>query len=319
MSLKGKYIVFVFLIVIVSRVNGQTCCSGGTPITGNLGIQGIEPKSWYFQLLYDYNILDDLYSGSEKLNGNLSERLTQTVMLQTIYSFTEKFSVNGLYSYVDQKRSIIGTTGDAHVTQANGFGDIVLLAQYTPFLNLKRSLTIAIGPKLPVGKFDATDPEYGLVLSPDLQPGSGLLDGIIGVNFSEFHLFNVPGLTFNSSAGFRITTPAKRFEGDFDYRFGNETVVAVGLQKSFLINKIGFSPLLFFNFRNTLQDKIDDLQIPGTGGNWVNMLLGLNIEPSNNWAINVSGELPVYRNLTGTQLTTTYRINIGVAIKIFNN
>ncbi len=319
MSLKGKYIVLVFLIVIVSRVNGQTCCSGGTPITGNLGIQGIESKSWYFQLSYDFNRLDNLYSGTEKLNNNLSERLTQTVMLQTIYSFTEKFSVNGLFTHVYQKRTINTSSGDAHVTEANGLGDIVLLAQYTPFLSLKRSLTMAIGPKLPVGKFNATDSEFGLVLSPDLQPGSGSLDGIIGVNFSEYHLFNVTGLTFNSSAGFRITTPAQRFEGDFDYRFGNETIIAIGLQKNLIIKKIGLSPSLYFNFRNTFQDKIEDLQVAGTGGIWINMFLGLSIEPSNYWAINFSGELPVYKNLNGTQLTTTYRINIGVAIKIFNN
>ena len=316
MTIKYKYSILIFFSVLYLKSEGQSCCSGGTPLTGNLGIQGIESKSWYFQLGYDYNFLDNLYNGSQKLDDNSRERLTQTVLLQAIYSFSEKISVNGLFSYVNQKRIVFSPTGDTNITQANGLGDVVLLAQFTPFSGLKRNLTIAAGPKLPVGKFDAVDPEYGLVLSPDMQPGSGSLDGIIGVAFQEYHLFNLPGLTFISSAGFRITTPAQRFEGDFNYRFGNETMVTGGLQKSFLIKSVGLTPSLFINFRNTIQDKIDDLQVPGTGGSWLNISPGLNFEPSNNWAINISGELPVYQNLQGTQLTTTYRINVGLTVKI---
>ena len=319
MTLKFKYSILIIFSVLYLKSEGQSCCSGGTPLTGNLGIQGVEPKSWYFQLGYDYNFLNKLYNGSQKLDDNSRERLTQTVLLQAIYSFSEKFSVNGLFSYVNQKRTVFSPTGETNITEASGLGDAVILVQFTPFSGLKRNLTIAAGPKLPVGKFNAVDPEYDLVLSPDMQPGSGSLDGIIGAAFQEFHLFNMPGLTFTGSAGFRITTPAQRFEGDFDYRFGNETMFAVGLQKSFLIKTAGLTPSLFVNFRNTLQDKIDDLHVPGTGGIWLNISPGLSFEPSNIWAINITGELPVYQNLQGTQLTTTYRVNVGLTLKLFNN
>jgi hypothetical protein len=315
----GKYLALFFLILIVAESKGQTCCSGGTPLTGNLGIQGFEAKSWYFQLSYDYNFLDDLYSGTQKLDDNSRERVTQTLLLQAIYSFSDKFSVNGLFSYVDQKRTIFSFIGETNVTQANGLGDVIILVQYTPFSNLKRSFTIAAGPKLPVGKFDATDPEFGLVLSPDLQPGSGSLDGIVGATFQEFHLFKVPGLTLNSSIGFRVTSPAQRFEGDFKYRFGNETIVTLGIQKNFIIKKAGLTPSLFMNYRKTLQDETDGSKVAGTGGNWLYLSPGFSFEPGNNWSISMSGELPVYRNLNGTQLTTSYRFNVGLAIKINSN
>ncbi|MCF6333186.1 MAG: hypothetical protein L3J11_07870 [Draconibacterium sp.] len=318
MNVKGKYITIILLVLIVSKMQGQTCCSGGTPLTGNLGIQGIEAKSWYFQLGYDYNFLDNLYSGTKKLDDNSRERLTQTVLLQSIYSFSEKFSVNGLFSYVEQKRTIHSPIGITNITQASGLGDVVLLAQYTLFSGLKRSLTIAAGPKLPIGKFDAVDPEYGLVLSPDLQPGTGSLDGIVGAAFQEYHLFHVPGLTFNASAAFRKTRPAKRFEADFKYRFGNETMFAAGIQRNFLIHKIAINPSLFLNFRNTQQDKIDDLQVAGTGGIWLNLNPAVSLAPNNILDINISGEIPIYQNLNGTQLTTSYRINVGIAIKLFN-
>ena len=123
MNVKGKYMLLFFLVLVVTNARSQTCCSGGTPLTGNLGIQGIEAKSWYFQLGYDYNFLDDLYSGTELLDDHSRERLTQTVLLQAIYAFSDKFSVNALFSYVDQKRTIFSPIGETNITQASGFGD----------------------------------------------------------------------------------------------------------------------------------------------------------------------------------------------------
>lgn len=313
------HIIFFFFILVNGNVFAQTCCSGGTPLTGNLGIQGIEAKSWYFQLSYDYNFLDDLYSGTLKLDDNSRERLTQTVLLQVIYAFSEKISVNSLFSYVDHKRTIFSPTGATNITQASGLGDVVLLFQFTPFTNFKRSLTLAFGPKLPLGRFDAVDPEYGLVLSPDLQPGSGSWDGIIGASYKEFHWLNSPGLTFTSSAGYRLTTPSKRFEGDFNYRFGSETILDFGVQKNFMLKRVGVTPSVSLNYRNTAQDNVDGSEVASTGGNWLNLIPALNIEPTNKWAINISGELPVYRNLNGTQLTTSYRLNMGLTIKLFSN
>ena len=90
MTLKYKYSIIIFISVIYLKSEGQSCCYGGTPLTGNLGIQGIDSKSWYFQLGYDYNFIDNFYSGSQKLDDNSRKRLTQTVLFQTIYSFLEK-------------------------------------------------------------------------------------------------------------------------------------------------------------------------------------------------------------------------------------
>jgi len=318
--MKQLKILFVVQAVAISySMQGQTCCSGGTPLTGNLGIQGIEPKSFYFQLAYDYNFLDNLYSGTQLLKDNGRERLTQTLLFQGIYSFTEHFSVNTLFTYVSQQRKIFSTLGTTNFTKTKGIGDAVVLAQYTPFSNLKRSLTLALGPKLPIGKFDAADPEFGITLSPDLQPGTGSFDGIFGASYQEYHLLNSSGLTFSTSAGYRITTPARRFDGDNKYRFGNETMFSLGIQKNILIKKLGVTPLVFMRYRKTLMDKIAGSKVSGTGGTWIYLSPGLNIDLNNNLSINASGELPIYRNLNGTQLTTTYRLNLGIAFKIFRN
>lgn len=312
-------VIVIILLAISEELVAQTCCSGGTPLLGNLGIQDIEPGSFYIQLAYDYNFLNDLYSGTDFINDKSRERLTQTVLLQTIYPITKKFSVNGLFTYVSQQRTIFATTGSTNKTQTSGIGDAVILFQYTLFSDLKRGLTFAMGPKIPIGKFDATDDEFGIVLSPDLQPGSGSFDAIMGTSYQEAHLFNVVGLGLNVSASYRYTTPARRFDGDNKYRFGNEALVSVGLVKNVLVKTIGFSPSVFARYRNTSADRIDKSDVPGTGGNWIYLNPGINIELSNKLAINGSAEIPLYRNLNGTQLTTSYRFNVGLAFKIFRN
>lgn len=316
---RSKIILLLLLVFGLFKSNGQTCCSGGTPLLGNLGISGAEPGTIFIQVAYDYNFLDDLYSGIELLNDKTRERLTQTALLQVVYPFSERIAVNGLFTYVSQERIIHSQTGQENQTRTQGLGDAVLLFQYSPVLGLKRNLTLAVGPKLPVGKFDATDDEFGLVVSPDLQPGSGSFDAIFGANFQEAFLFNVTGLTFSTSLSYRLTTPARRFEGDNKYRFGNETMLSAGLQKTFLLKRTGITPSLFVQYRNTAADETDGDEVAGTGGNWIYISPGLNVELTRHLAVNAAAELPVYRNLNGTQLTTTYRFNFGLAIKIFTN
>lgn len=313
-----RSITYCFFICLVSTgLRAQTCCSGGTPLIGNLGIQELQANSWYIQLGYDYNFLNDLYTGSDLLDDETRERLTQSVLLQVIYAFSDKWSVNALFSFVDQKRTIFSTTGATNITQTSGIGDAVILGQYTAFSKLKRSLTFALGPKLPIGKFDAEDPEFGLVLSPDMQPGTGSLDAIFGMSFQEHHLFNQPGFTFGALAGYRHTTPAKRFEGDFKYRFGNEIMLSFGLRKNLQLKRMGISPSVNLAYRNTSADQVDGASVAGTGGNWFNLNPGLNIDVASRIALLLGGELPLYRNLNGTQLTTSYRWNVGISYKIY--
>ena len=257
-------ITLLLLILFPDRTMAQTCCSGGTPLLGNLGINGAEPGSVFVQVAYDYNFLDDLYAGTERLDDNTRERLTQTALLQLIYPFSEQFAVNGLFTYVSQERTIHSQEGQVNKTGTKGLGDAVVLFQYSPVSGLKRNLTLALGPKLPVGKFDATDDEFGLVVSPDLQPGSGSFDAIFGSTFQESHLFNAVGLSFSTSLTYRLTTPARRFEGDNKYRFGNETMLSMGLQKNFLLKRMGVTPSFFAQYRHTAADETDGAEVAGT-------------------------------------------------------
>lgn len=315
--MRTLFICITIILGIPQLLKAQTCCSGGSPITSNLGIQEIDPKSWYIQLSYDYNFLDALYSGTQKLDDKNRERVTQTVMLQGIYALNKRISFNVLLTHVKQERTIF-SNGNENYTTANGIGDAVLMVQYSVFSNLKRNLVIAAGPKIPIGKFDVTDPELGFSLAPDLQPGSGSWDGIIGLSHNEFHVLN-PNFTITGTLGYRISSEGERFDGDTSYRFGNEFIASIGFNESFFLGKNTLSPFAYFQYRHTQPDKIDSFEVPGTGGQWINLSPGFSISASNHVDLNFSTEIPLYRNLQGTQLTTSYRFNVGVAIKLFNN
>ncbi|MCK5105500.1 MAG: hypothetical protein KAR17_21900, partial [Cyclobacteriaceae bacterium] len=56
-----RILISVSLIVLFSDITyGQTCCSGGVPISGNLGLPPGNIGTWQFSLAYDINVLKTL-------------------------------------------------------------------------------------------------------------------------------------------------------------------------------------------------------------------------------------------------------------------
>ena len=63
-------ITYIFCPII--NIYGQACCSGGVPVTSNLGLSGNQAGSLQFLLTYDYNVLKDLMDGRTRLNDDNS-------------------------------------------------------------------------------------------------------------------------------------------------------------------------------------------------------------------------------------------------------
>ncbi len=69
-------------------------------------------------------------------------------------------------------------------------------------------------------------------------------------------------------------------------------------------------------YRNTTKDNFDGAKVPNTSGNWLYLVPGINGKLSDRFTARLSGQLPVYRNLSGTQLTTTYTAALGIIYNI---
>ncbi len=312
-----RYLIIGILFLLTIKASSQSCCSGGTPLTGNLGIQNLDKQQWYLRLSYDYNYLNTLISEDKILPNNTRNRTTQSILFQSSYGITSKLAISTLFSYVQEQQETFIFNGSSNKVSQTGFGDAFILLQYNVLSNLRRELIFTFGPKIPLGKTNARD-KQAILLPPDLQPGSGSWDYVAGVSYRQLHILEIPKFNIQFSSGFKYSGKSSRFEGDEGYRFGNEFISSLGLSKGFLIAKISLTPSLQLTYRHTQPDEIDSFKLPSTGGDWFNLNPGLSINPINDLEILMSAEIPIYRNLSGTQLTTSYRLNVGLSYKLSN-
>ncbi|MDO5979382.1 hypothetical protein [Flavivirga spongiicola] len=306
---------FILCVLVITPISAQTCCSGGIPLSNNLGLAQQEKGTIQIGLSYDYNNLNTLNSGTETLNDNSRLRITHSVLLNTNYSITNRLSIEGLFTWVNQRRKI-SQFGNENLDQTSGIGDAVLLLKYNfpEILGKESNIAIGLGSKIPLGSSTETN-DQGITLNADLQPGSNAWDIIYWSSFSKNFNFR-PSLTFSSRAIYRSTGTNDSYFGNSSYKFGNEFQGFISFSDQFALFKTLSTPSLSFKYRNARQDKIDGFNLDNTGGNWVSIIPNFSINLTPNIVFSTKAELPIYNNVDGTQLTPTYRITSGFLLKI---
>lgn len=310
------YCIIVFLFTTSSY--SQTCCSGGVPLSNNLGLSNGGKGEFVAGLNYDYNNLNTLNAGTEELDDDSRKRITNSVLLNIGYAITDRWSVETLFTWVNQTRTIT-QFGNENFTETSGIGDAVLLFKYSiPELLGKRTLlNLGAGTKIPFGKSDLLN-DQGIQLTADLQPGSGAWDVLGWISASKGLNFR-PSATLSATATFRFTGVNNSYlNNTATYEFGNEIQANLGYVDQFFMLNTLFNPGIVFKYRKAYEDIIDDIGIPNTGGEWVFIRpeLGVQLSPQINMVSRV--ELPLYSNVIGTQLTPTVRFTIGAIIRIKN-
>ena len=295
---------------MVDSALGQSCCSGGAPLSGNLGLPMANRQNLQFSLSYDLNKLNTLKSGTEILDDNTRTRTTHTLLFQSGYTINKHIAIEVLVPWVRQEREVkpVGLPSTFELT--SGIGDIVLLSKYRFFDNYQ----LGIGIKLPSGKSNKANAQ-GLTLNADLQPGSGSWDFIYWFS-SQHQLKFRQSLALHTVATYRATGQNNAYLGSQAYKFGNETQVQIGISDQFLIFSQIVSPSLSFKYRHVLADQNNSFDVPSTGGNWLFIKPGLNYSIGTHFNILTTIDLPLYANLEGTQITPTFRFNISVLLNL---
>ena len=309
------------LILLFSVTTGiaQTCCSGGVPISSNLGLPFSESQTLQLNLNYDLNNLNTQKTGINVDGDRTRERITHSTLLQLGYSLNRKWAVDVLFSYVRQERRIIRQNQLADFTFTEGFGDLVFLLKYK-LLSLQEdatSLSVGLGAKLATG---ASDRRFnGIRLNADLQPGSGATSGILWAQFTH-------QLSFRPSLGFSINT-IYSYKGTNDnylpiivndeviaqsYQFGEEWQLIFNISDRLILGKNLIDPYLTLRYRTVNQDTNDNNLVPGTGGDWVFIKPGFNYWFNSQLSVGANIELPIYAFVVDTQVTPTYRFNTGI-------
>jgi hypothetical protein len=294
----------------------QTCCSGGVPLSNNLGLPNEGKGVIQLGLNYDYNNLNTLKAETTELDDDSRQRITNSVLLNLGYSITDHIAVEALFTWVNQTRTIT-QFGNENFTGTTGIGDAVFLAKYSmpDVLGENTVFNIGLGVKAPLGRSDLKS-EQGIQLTADLQPGSGAWDGLGWVSIVK-SLDSRPSASISGSFTLRLTGENNSYlNNTATYEFGDVIQANVGYTDQFLIFNTLLDPGLFFKYRRAFDDQIDDQGIPNTGGEWVFVRPEITLRLSQNLHINARLELPVYSFVEGTQLTPTSRITTGIAFKL---
>jgi len=308
----GKWSVVygVILVLVLPGIStAQTCCSGGVPLGGSLGLGAADGKSLQVLVTYDYNAINDLVSFSDQLDDDTRSRTTQSSIIELNYGFNRRFSLTAVVPFIRQTRTIQGYNGIENHTATMGLGDAVFLVKYRlldPGKTLKTDWVIGAGPKIPTAKTNFTN-NQGLVLPADMQPGSGSIDGIFWSYFLRSRILNNPNLSLAAVSSFRYSGENRNYNNTQTYRFGNEFQFSLGLNYNFFL-RWPVEVFTFARYRFQGEDIIDGGVFPSSGGQWVYVIPGININFSPKWSMRLSGDIPVYRKLVGTQLTTSVKV-----------
>ncbi len=303
-------LLFILAFSFPSSLCAQGCCSGGAPISGNLDLGQSTPNQLSIRLTYDYNRLGDVVFNTKKVTDDTRFRTTNTGILRLTYTLNKQITFGGLFSYVQQVEKVNSITTSR--TAGTGLGDLTLFVQYS-FLQKKRyNLDYALGLKAPTGPTDRKNEDTQFTLHPDLQPGTGAWDWFNILQFSYSDLFR-SGINLSARTSYRFNGKSSRFNNNQQYRFGNEFQFFLGFSRDFYLKNFMISPQLIGNYRNTGENELNDFKAPNTGGHWVYFIPGLRISPRPNWSIGLLSELPIYRSLSGIQLTTSYKLSINLS------
>ena len=301
------FIVFVLLPFSV-KLSGQTCCSGGIPVSSNIGYQSMNAKTFQFGFNAEFNILKTLKSGNIKLEDDLRLRSTQSYMARSGYSLSDKLEFEMMIPLIRQTRRISSPTGEVNMESTFGIGDPILLALYNINTNIFK-IRIGGGPQIPLGSYTQRN-SLGLTLLEDLQPGSGAWDLITFFSI-EKRFANLPsGLLYANFISTYTGTNMNSRNGTQSYEFGNDLQVILGFSNQYIIGSTLFSPGLSLRYRNAQRDAVNGEAIPGTGGQFLFARISNQI-PINNSSLNFTIELPFYSKVNETQLSPSLIINVG--------
>jgi hypothetical protein len=169
-----------------NSLNAQTCCSGGVPLSGNMGFAGAGKGTLQMELSYDLNYLSRLLMGA--------------------------------------------------------------------------------GPKIPLGRSNVAD-DRGIAYNADMQPGSGSWDLFTWMYGAWQPGFRPAGLVSGRIAA-KLNGTNNQYLGSGTYQFGHTLQVYLGYGDQILLGDVMLSPSFQLHYRHSRNDRIMDVDLPNTGGQW---------------------------------------------------
>lgn len=310
--MKKIYLGFALLILLSpwNPAFGQACSCGGAPILSALELPATQKGTLQLSLTYEYSSIADVFTGSLELKDDSRERVVHSILSEINYGLTDRISISALLTFLQQERTSQSQTGAGEFLRTRGIGDGILLIKYNliPFSpGNQRQMTIGGGIKFPLGKSSLHS--SNTLLAADMQPGTGSWDGVLWGYLSQ-GFYRIAPFSMYSSVSYRQTGTNDRFgENLAGYSFGNEFMLTYGINTDW---SALMSSTVALRYRTTSAAKFAGGAVPNSGGNWLNFEPSLSFNITNSLAVRANGQIPIYRDLDGTQLTTSYKLLFSV-------
>jgi len=240
---------------------------------------------------------------------------TLTVYEETItgiYGITRDLTLGLTLPIVQKAFRFTTPSGRRATIHASGVGDLSLVGIYRFYRRdvPRRSTQVSFlgGLKFPTGSGSQTDPDARLLPGSEsdriprpLQPGSGSVDGIIGIAAFQ----NFDRLSFYASVQGKLNSEADGFQ------FGNNLHYDFTADYVFLRNRNLFL-VLEFNGVFAGKSEVNGRTIQDSGGNILFISPGVEYLPLPYLILDASVQVPIVQDLNGKQLGTDFSVVVGV-------
>jgi hypothetical protein len=263
---------------------------------------------WFLAGTYEFHDVSELVSGSTEVPDSTGrDRTTEALVIEASRGLTKKLSFSALISAVKHDR----TVGGVH-DSVSGIGDAILMLKFSPAaisLYSRNAFTVGAGARLPIGENTATNND-GVVLAEDMQPSTGAYGGIMWA-YAARALTESANARLYASASYTAND-----ENDRNYQFGNEITASIGASYQ-TQSAWGFNAE--FLYRETTRDERSAVQIPNTGGEWLDFVPAVQYHINESMALRLSAKIPVSRNLNDQlQFTTKFAARVTISY-VFGN
>ena len=293
------------ILFIGQPLQAATCSCASIPLLNALENGSAQPNQWFLNFAYEQHEMNDLVSGSDAVNDETNRQRSATSALVGIsYGLNDKWSLSSMMSHVSHKRQV--GTGEQEVSE--GIGDSVFLVKYSPFkigLFSRKELAFGSGVKIPSG---VPDNRGVSLLSEDMQPGAGAWSFVVWLYGAK---------SFHASAKtqlFGLVNWSANQQNTRLYKQGNELNVSVGGSYS---TDLGLSFTHSFRYRQVAAAQNEGVDIPNTGGVWVDSIPAVQYQLNQSVAFKVDSQIPLLRQLNGALQFTTSQLLKGSVSVVF--
>ena len=256
---------------------------------------------------------NDLLAAGSKVDDAAQRSVSVRVMpVSLVYGLRRSVSVVGIFPFIDKGMSISGPDGPTTVGAGTGIGDATFLVKWRFFRRDRGRGTLRLavegGAKTPTGGSTLHD-AHGALLPPALQRGSGSWDPTADLTLTYVPTAARGRWVFTGDVGATIATEANGFErGD---RIAYDAMAKYRIHPARYPGRDTFL-LLEINGRWQGRSRSMGLEVTDSGGHIVYLAPGIQFLLRGNLILEGGVQIPIMRELNGTQLAPSFNGLVGL-------